>query len=149
MVKRQRCCSGTTKGSALSTMFGFLLLTHEIIVVFKKSKLQRRLAAEPPKAANWINKSVPCRTEGVDRRYSHGTIWTVPDGALGDASTYINEQFTYLYGVRGTSCKIIKSRLSFLPVTQSPIAFLISDRSGCQTGHSPPAPKATLQSRSQ
>jgi len=36
ILKRQRCCSGTSKGASLSIIHDFLILTHEYVIVFKK-----------------------------------------------------------------------------------------------------------------
>lgn len=36
ILKRQRCCSGTSKGASLSIVHDFLIITHEYLIVFKK-----------------------------------------------------------------------------------------------------------------
>ena len=39
IIKRQRCCSATSNGAELSSLYNFLYMMHELFVVFRKAKL--------------------------------------------------------------------------------------------------------------
>jgi len=51
VVKRQRCCTGTARGAALSILHDFFILTHEYLAVFRKA--DPAAAAAPPAAPLW------------------------------------------------------------------------------------------------
>jgi len=51
VVKRQRCCTGTARGAALSILHDFFILTHEYLAVFRKP--DPASATAPPAAPLW------------------------------------------------------------------------------------------------
>jgi hypothetical protein len=112
IVKRQRCCAGTTKGMSLSTMFGFLLLTHEIILVLRKRDKQECNNATLLLTRNITDTISVVGTSTSGRRSCQGTIWVVPEDCR-DIRFYINDNFQGLYGIAGTLCRTISGRSDY------------------------------------
>ncbi|PJF17377.1 hypothetical protein PSACC_02863 [Paramicrosporidium saccamoebae] len=110
IVKRQRCCAGTAKSVSLSTMFGFLLLTHEIIIVLGKTSTTSR--PMPINLLLSVSETKRVISASVGIKPCKGTIWMVPS-ACRDISTHLQNHFSAVFGVVGTMASILSASFDY------------------------------------
>lgn len=73
IIKRQRCCSATSNGAGLSSLYVFLYMMHELFVIFRKAK-PILLPLAPPEI-HYL--PLPCIEQVMNsfEKGSSGSIW--------------------------------------------------------------------------
>lgn len=93
-------------------MFGFVLLTHEIIMVLQKQSSSSITRPPPSRSSSPISLTrVPIGT-GNGRKPYEGTIWVVPH-SCDDIRGHLQGQFCALFGISGTSAIILANHFNY------------------------------------